>query len=211
MVAFTSLDDFTRRTGLNQSTIARLAEADAFGSLALDRRQSLWQALSQEKSNRPQPLLADLSDDEPLAPLPGMTPRDEVFADYQTVGLSLRAHPLSFHRAELDRLHVAPAARLAQLDNGRFVRVAGLVLVRQRPSTAKGITFVTLEDETGTTNLIVKMDVWERFHHAARTASALLATGRLQKQKEVIHVLVGRLENLSHKLGEVRSQSRDFH
>ncbi|MBL9125029.1 MAG: error-prone DNA polymerase, partial [Planctomycetaceae bacterium] len=181
---FSSLEDFSRRTGLAQAAIARLARADAFGSLALDRRQSMWQALAHEKRAQEQPLLADLCDDEPLPPLPAMTSRDEVFADYQTIGLSLRAHPVSFFRPQLDKLRVVPAARLADLDHGRFVRVAGLVLVRQRPSTAKGITFVTLEDETGTTNLIVRMDVWERFHLPARTASAMLAMGRLQKQKD---------------------------
>jgi error-prone DNA polymerase len=188
-----------------------LAEADAFGSLALDRRQSLWQALAHEKRSSERPLLAGLEADEPAAALPAMSGREEVLADYRSVGMSLKAHPVSFYRKELDKLRVVPAGRLNEIDNGRFVRVAGLVLVRQRPSTAKGITFVTLEDETGTTNLIVKMDVWERFHHAARTASAMLASGRLQKQKEVIHVLVSRIENLAGSLGAMRSQSRDFH
>src|SRR4029077_8410263 len=97
----------------------------------------------------------------------------------------------------LSQLCVVPAAKLASMQDGRFVRVAGLVLVRQRPSTAKGITFVTLEDETGVANLIIRMDVWERFYTVARTAPALIASGRLQNQQGVIHVLVSRLENLS--------------
>jgi error-prone DNA polymerase len=88
------------------------------------------------------------------------------------------------------------------------VRVGGLVLVRQRPGTAKGITFVTLEDETGQANLIIRMDVWERFYKVARTATAFIAHGRLQKQEQVIHVLVTKLENMAIAL---RSQSRDFH
>ena len=139
-----------------------------------------------------------------------MDGRQEVFADYQTAGLSLKAHPIAFFRGELDRLRVVPAAKLASLQDGRFVRVAGLVLVRQRPSTAKGITFVTLEDETGTANLIVRIDVWERFYTVARTAAAFIASGRLQNQKGVIHVLVSRLENMNERLNELRTGSRDF-
>ncbi len=96
------------------------------------------------------------------------------------------------------------------MKDGRFVRVAGLVLVRQRPGTAKGITFVTIEDETGTANLIVRMDVWERFYQVARTASAYIASGRLQNQQGVTHVLVSRLENMNESLAGLRSTSRDF-
>ncbi len=156
-------------------------------------------------------MLAELIDDEPLPSLPAMSDQQEVHADYQMSGLSLKAHPIAFFRESLDRLRVASAARLAELDDGCFVRVAGLVLVRQRPGTAKGITFVTLEDETGVANLIIRMDVWERFYHVARTAPAYIAHGRLQKQKEVIHVLVSKLENLSASLATLRASSRDFH
>jgi error-prone DNA polymerase len=99
---------------------------------------------------------------------------------------------------------------LKHLPDGRFVRVGGLVLMRQRPSTAKGITFVTLEDETGTANLIVRIDVWERFYTVARTAAAFIASGRLQNQKGIIHVLVSRLENMNERVKELRLHSRDF-
>ena len=135
----------------------------------------------------------------------------QVVADYQAAGLSLKAHPLAFQRSRLEELKVLPAARLAALADGRPVRVAGLVLVRQRPATAHGITFVTLEDETGTVNLIIKQDVWQKFYRAARTATLLLAQGRLQSKAEVIHVLVSRLEDLSELLADLDSQSRDFH
>jgi error-prone DNA polymerase len=91
------------------------------------------------------------------------------------------------------------------------LRVAGVVLMRQRPSTAKGITFITLEDETGVVNLIVRPDVWERHHRVARTAIAMIAHGRLQHQHEVIHVLVSRLEDLSDSVAELETQTRDFH
>jgi error-prone DNA polymerase len=102
------------------------------------------------------------------------------------------------------------AADLATWPNERKVRVAGLVLLRQRPGTASGITFVTIEDETGFANLIVRPDVWERFHHAARTAKALVVRGLLQRLHGVIHVLADHLEDLSPLLAHVRSDSRDF-
>ena len=139
-----------------------------------------------------------------------MSPAEEVLADYRTAGLSLRAHPLAFLRAELRRESVVPAARAEDLAQRPPVRVAGIVLVRQRPGTAKGITFVTLEDETGTANLIVRPDVWKRYRAAALGATVLLAHGRLQRQGNVIHVLVTRLENLSARLQDLGVQSRDF-
>jgi error-prone DNA polymerase len=207
---FTSVVDFSRRTALGKSVIKLLADADAFHSLELDRRQALWQSLAQE--TKQQPLLAGLNDDELLPScLPAMSELEQVLADYRTQGMSLRAHPLSFYREEMNELKIAPAAELPKLRNGQFVRVAGLVLVRQRPSTAKGITFVTLEDETGVANLIIRMDIWEKYYQVARTASSLIASGRLQIHQEVIHVLVAKLENLAGCVGAMKSQSRDFH
>jgi len=143
-------------------------------------------------------------------PLPPMSPAEEVLADYRSTGLSLRAHPLEFLRAELDRMGVVPAARLASWPEGRPVRVAGIVLVRQRPGTAKGITFVTLEDETGQANLIIRPGVWKRWRQAALGATLLLAQGRLQRQGQIIHVLCTKLEDLSGRLKALVSQSRDF-
>jgi len=139
-----------------------------------------------------------------------MSPAQEVLADYRSTGLSLRAHPMSFLRKGLDGMGVVPAERLAAWPNGKPVRVAGIVLVRQRPGTAKGITFVTLEDETGIANLIIRPDVWKKFRTAALGATVLLAHGRLQREGLVIHVLVSRLENLSGRMEELTSQSRDF-
>jgi error-prone DNA polymerase len=155
-------------------------------------------------------LFKDADDGEPAFQLPAMDARQEVFADYRTASLSLKAHPISFFRSQLNELHIVPANELAGMRDGRFVRVAGLVLVRQRPGTAKGITFVTLEDETGTANLIIRMDVWERFYQVARTAPAFIASGRLQNQQNVIHVLVSRLENLNDAVNNLRLRSRDF-
>ncbi len=208
---FHSLEDFTRRTKLNRATVKRLAEADAFLSLQRDRRSALWEALAQERRQQAMPLFETLEaqDDQPV-PLPALNPEEEVFADYQTSGLSLRAHPLSFYREQLDQLNAVSAARLTHLQHRRRVCVAGLVILRQRPSTAKGITFVTLEDETGTVNLVVHQATWQRFYPIARRSPAWLAFGHVERKGEVIHVIVQRLEDLSTQLRGLGTRSRDF-
>jgi error-prone DNA polymerase len=209
---FHSLADFARRTGLPQAAVARLADASAFGSLQLERRQALWHALSLEKKSRPMPLFAAMAEsDQHCELLPNMGEQEEVLADYQTCGLSLRSHPIKFQRQRLNEMQVSPAAELSVLPNDRFVRVAGLVLVRQRPGTARGITFVTLEDETGAANLIIRQEIWQRYYQAARTSAALIAHGRLQRKDEVTHVLVSKLEDFTAEIPGLRSRSRDFH
>jgi error-prone DNA polymerase len=139
---------------------------------------------------------------------------DEVVADYRSAGLSLRAHPISFHRRELAQLGITPAARLVDLANESPVRVAGMVLLRQRPGTAKGITFVTLEDETGTVNLVVHQHTWDRYYRVARRAPAWIAHGHVQTTADraapVIHVVVRQLEALAEGLGALEVKSRDF-
>jgi error-prone DNA polymerase len=208
---FETMHDFVRRTGLSRAVMTKLAQADAFGSLNRNRRSALWESLAQEKQHRPLPLFDQLAaEDEPEIPLPEMAAEEEVYADYQTTGLSLRAHPIQFHRASLNRLGVLPAERLSRLANNRRVSVAGLVLLRQRPSTAKGITFVTLEDETGTANLVVKQPVWERFYQIARRSPAWIAHGHVECKDSVIHVVVHRLEDLAEQLHELQTPSRDF-
>ncbi len=227
---FQSLEEFARRTGLSRAVLARLAKAGAFGSLGLDRRGALWHALAQDQHKLPlfdavegdrhlfrtEGQKTSQSPTSPFPPppsalrLPPMSPAEEVLADYRAVGLSLRGHPMEFLRAGLDAIRVAAAAALKTWPDGRPVAVAGIVLVRQRPSTAKGITFVTLEDETGTANLIVRPGVWRRWRTAAAGATVLLARGQLQHQGEIIHVLVERLEDLSPRLRALGPQSRDF-
>jgi len=227
---FRSLDDFTRRTGLGRSVATRLAKAGAFGSLGLNRREALWHAMGQDQKALPlfdgldsrrvrethQTENEGVGNEEvvrsthPPVDLPKMSAAEEVLADYRAQGLSLEAHPIQFLRQGLDRLGVSQASRLASLPNGGPVRVAGIVLVRQRPGTAKGITFVTLEDETGVANLIIRPDVWKRWRSAALGATILLAHGRLQRQGETIHVLCTKLENLSNRMKELGSRSRDF-
>jgi error-prone DNA polymerase len=218
---FRSLEDFARRTGFGRPILSRLAKAGVFGSLGLDRRGALWHALDQDQ--REMPLFDKLEPAEEAAeeaaepgaphethPLPMMSAAEEVLADYRTTGMSLRAHPLSFLRPELDKLQVVPASRLTTWPEDQPVSVAGIVLVRQRPGTAKGITFVTLEDETGTANLIIRPSIWRRYRQAALHATVLVAHGQLQRQGRIIHVLTTRLENLSDRLEGLDPMSRDF-
>jgi error-prone DNA polymerase len=206
-VPFASFDDFVRRTGVKSASLKALARADAFATVPLGRRAALWQSLPVRK---PVPLFDGVDAAEPPAPLPPEAPLEEVLADYGATGLSLRHHPVSFFRTQLDRLGVVPAVRLSSLTPDCRLKVAGIVLLRQRPSTANGITFVTLEDETGMVNLIVRQQVWDRYRRVARTSVALLAHGRLQREAEVIHVLVTRLEDFSEPLEDLNNRSRDF-
>ncbi len=204
---FISQADLARRTGLGRGELWLLAKSDAFQSLQKTRRRAVWDALPARESS---PLFDSSHDDEAEPVLPLMTPVQEVVADYQTSGLSLRAHPISFLRPQLDKRRVVRSSDLLILPSDRKYRVAGLVLLRQRPSTAKGITFMTLEDETGTTNLVVHVNVWERFRTVARSASALIARGMLQRQEEIVHLVVDQLENLKEVLGQYKPPSRDF-
>jgi error-prone DNA polymerase len=205
---FESFANFVRRTGLRAAVLKRLSAADAFGSLGLDRQSTLWKSLPERG---PRTVYDAVDTHEDVAELPRLAPLEEVLADYKAAGLTLRRHPISFLRPALDSLNVTSAAKLAELDGDPMLAVAGIVMLRQRPSTAKGVTFVTLEDETGPVNLIVHQATWEKYRRVARTAVAMLAYGRLQKEKEVIHVLVTRLEDLSERLADLDVRSRDFH
>jgi error-prone DNA polymerase len=205
--SFTSYGDFVAHTGLSPAVLSRLAAADAFRSLGLTRRPAYWMSLAPASR---EPLLAGLPDEEPPS-LPRLSPAQEVIHDYHAQGLSLRGHPFAPLRQFLERKKVVPASALLTLKPNRRIRVAGLVLLRQRPQTAKGITFMTLEDETGSANLIVRPQVWKRFHRVARLARALIVTGLLQRQESVIHVIVDRLEDLTEELPSLGHVSRDFH
>ncbi|MEZ6108927.1 MAG: error-prone DNA polymerase [Pirellulaceae bacterium] len=200
---FRSLSEFTRRTGLGRAVLARLADADVFRSLDDDRRQALWEALAQEKQRADQPLLAGMDLEESEVTLPPMSDQHQVHEDYRTTGLSLRSHPIAFHREELTEYQVLSAARLAETADGRAVRVGGLVILRQRPATAKGITFVTIEDETGTVNLVVRPDIWQQFYAVAKRSPAWIVHGRLERRNGVTHVIVRRIEDLARRLPEL--------
>ncbi|MBL9081386.1 MAG: error-prone DNA polymerase, partial [Planctomycetales bacterium] len=210
---FRSTADLARRARLGQPIVMLLARADALASLAGDRRTALWNALA-ERRNAGQTLFAGLEESESREPpaLP-LSPFEEVLADYRTAGFSLRAHPISFLRSELDRRRCLSSEQLGKLgeqQNNTLVRTAGLVLLRQRPSTAKGITFVTLEDETGVINLVLHAGVWQRYREVARAARAWLVDGRLEAHGKVVHVVAARLVDLTADLRNISAKSRDF-
>lgn len=174
--------------GLQNHTIELLAEADAFQSLELNRREALWQLSITDKPtalfNQYNPL-----QDEPTVQLPSMPAAQQVVQDYATTALSLKAHPVSFIRQKLAQLHITPNAQLGNYKNLHPIRVAGLVLVRQRPSTAKGVWFITLEDETGITNIVVFANTAAKYKVQITQARLLMLEGTLQIEGSVIHVI----------------------
>ena len=187
--------------GIQQATLERLADADAFGSLAINRRQALWQitALQGQPTalfGTPLPTITTAFQFE----LPLMTPGEQVIQDYASTSLSLKAHPVSFFRAHLTSLHITPAGRLGTLKDGMAVKVCGMITVRQRPGTAKGVLFVTIEDETGFANLVMWGKVFETYRKEILQSRLLMATGTLQIEGEVIHVVVKQCFNLNHLL-----------
>ncbi|MCP4250907.1 MAG: error-prone DNA polymerase [bacterium] len=203
-----SIQALARRDDVARETLTRLAAADAFGSLGLNRRQALWEALAPDE---PPGLFTGLDAVEPRPNLPPAGLEERVVLDYQTTGLSLAAHPVGLIREELNRLGVRPNAALKRMADGQRVSVSGLVMVRQRPGTAKGIVFITLEDETGVANLVVRPPVWERWRSVARTSTALVVDGVVERQGTVIHVMAHRLGDLAVAIGRKGHRSRDFH
>jgi error-prone DNA polymerase len=207
-----SLSDLAARAGLSRATLEHLAEADALRSLGLDRRAGLWavKALAPEiKAQAAAPLLALMgAPEEPQTPLPAMPLAAHVAEDYRTTRLSLKAHPCAFFRPLMDDLGAVKTEDLRRLKDGRKVAVGGLVLIRQRPGTAKGVVFLTLEDETGSANIVIWADVFTANRRAAMSARFLVVHGRLQKAGEVIHVVAERFTDLSARLIELTREGR---
>jgi len=215
---FHNIADLYRASGVSAAAMKRLASADAFQSMGLDRQQSLWEVrqLRDEKlplfdERRPTSSLR-LS----VSPsLPPVSDWRKVVHDYANVGLSLKEHPLAFMRDRLDGLGVTPSVELRAehlCPNGMPISVAGIVLVRQRPGTASGVVFMTLEDETGVANLIVRPRIFERYRKAARHSVVMLARGTIERQGEVVHVMVRSLHDLGadgSNLPDVKA--RNFH
>jgi error-prone DNA polymerase len=205
---YRSVLDFARRTQLGRPVLVRLASADAFGSLGLSRREALWHVLS---AGEELPLFAGIDNHEEATPLLAEMPLyQHVVADYDTVGLSLKAHPVGLVRTELSNLGVLRTAELDEQPDKSHVRVAGLVIVRQQPATSKGTIFITIEDETGIVNLVVWRHICQRYRLIVRNAVALIAHGRLERADNVTHLIVTRLEDLSEWLAAIESKSRDF-
>jgi error-prone DNA polymerase len=214
---FTSLEDVVRRAGLRKNEVEALAEAGAFEEIVKGRRHALWKA----RAPRTGGLFAELDVSEPSVELPPLQAREQLLLDYSRVGLSVNDHPMRHLRAGLVKRQVVTAEDLKALPQGAITHVAGLVLTRQRPGTASGVVFITLEDETGTVNLVLYSGIFDKFYLAARHASLLLARGKVEKQvtlprpgevgeaTPIIHVLVEYVERLD--VGRVENRSRDFH
>jgi error-prone DNA polymerase len=198
---FDSVRDLWLRTKLKPAALERLAQADAFRSLGLDRRTALWavRALQRSGDKDDLPLFrrVKMPELEPDANLPPMLPGEHVIEDYRHLHLSLKAHPLSFLRIELSRRGILCHEELAAIPSGRRVTVAGLVLVRQRPGTAKGVIFMTLEDETAIANTVVWQSAFEQFRPIVLGARLISVTGKLQNASGVIHVIADHMEDLS--------------
>ncbi len=191
---FTSFDELVARAGLRQDELRTLAEIGALASLGGDRRSALWQA---ERAGRPAgPLLMDDEDTAEASPLPGLSLPGRVRADYDGTGLTIGPHPMSFLRASLATRGVQRARDLLTARAGRRVRVAGAVLVRQRPGTAKGFVFLSLEDETGIANVIVTPDVFGIYKRVIVDESYLLVEGVLQNQDGAVSVKAERVDAL---------------
>ncbi|NCI48792.1 DNA polymerase III subunit alpha [Sediminibacterium roseum] len=187
-----------RDIGLSGKTLTRLADADAFRSLGLDRRQALWEVSTKDN---PEQLFkgqtAPAVKDEQQIELPFMELGEHVVQDYASTGLSLKAHPVSFVRQQLEQLRITACADIGKARNGERIKVAGLVLVRQRPGTAKGVIFMTIEDETGNANAVVWEKVFEANRKEILTSRLIMLEGKLQIEGLVIHVVVEKCYNLS--------------
>ena len=214
---FATIEEVWRRANVPISTLQAIARADGFGSLRLSRRDAAWQLKALRDDALP---LFAASDDrdgllrpeivEPVVALPRMTHGREVVEDYHSTGLTLRAHPLSFLRAGLEKQRFAPCSALAAAANGQRISIAGLVLVRQMPGSAKGVMFITLEDETANANLIVWPSVFDKNRRTIPGASMLGVRGHVQREGEVIHLIVEYLRDMSADLKQVSGLDATF-
>jgi error-prone DNA polymerase len=205
---FASVDDLVRRANLNQRDSEALAAAGALGSLSGHRRRAVWDVAGIER-------LPEILDRSTIVETPAVlappSEGEDIVADYASLGLSLGRHPLALLRSRLARERMATAAELKSLPHGRPTRVTGLVTGRQRPGTASGVTFVTLEDETGMINVIVWNDLAERQRKELLRSSLLTVYGTLEREGEVVHVIAARLRDQTPLLGRLVTRSRDFH
>ena len=211
---FASVQDLAARAALDRGDLEALAAAGAFASLSGNRHLAFWEVAGTE---RPLPLEVASEDalheaaHEPTPLLRTPTEGERIVADYASVGLTLGRHPLALLRDSLQSKHLLSARDLESLPHGKSVRTAGIVLMRQRPGTASGVTFLTLEDETGQVNIIVWERIGEEYRRALLESRLLEVDGELQRQEGVMHVVARRLIDRTPLLGELVTRSRDFH
>jgi error-prone DNA polymerase len=212
---YDSVRDLWLRGKVSLAGLEKLADADAFRSLGLDRREALWavKALNRVGDQDDLPLFAASRperDSEPDAKLPPMPLGAHVVEDYRRLSLSLKAHPVAFMRARLAARGILRSDALDQTKSGQRVTAAGLVLVRQRPGTAKGVIFMTLEDEAGVVNVIVWPKAFERWRALVIGARFVAVTGKLQNEAGVIHVIADRFEDWTPTLGQLSDEGREI-
>jgi error-prone DNA polymerase len=205
--AFTSVEDLAGRAALGRHELKCLAAADALCSLAGHRRQAHWLAAGVETTAD---LLGRIPQRDPAVTLPAPSAGERIVADYASLGFTLGPHPLTLLRTRLARLHVVSAEQLRARAQGDAVRAAGLVTCRQRPDTASGVVFVTLEDETGTVNVVVWRALVERQRRALLGATLLAVQGIVERDGEVVHLMARRLHDYSALLGELTARARNF-
>lgn len=202
-VPFEDVVDLKERARLDRGTVRRLAAADAMRSMGADRRQALWQAQGlKDAPSLPIFEQAETRDEgaEPAVALPAMAKAEHVVADYQTLRLSLKAHPMAFFRESLRRQGFAASDQLPGMGHGTRVSLAGLVLVRQKPGSAKGVCFITLEDEGGVANLVIWPKLFETKRAIIMSARLMVVHGRVQSDGRVIHVVADSLEDRTARL-----------
>ncbi|HEY6893008.1 MAG TPA: error-prone DNA polymerase, partial [Rhodanobacteraceae bacterium] len=205
---FVDVAELAHRAKLDHRDLTALADGDALAHLAGHRHDAVWNVAGVERLPA---LLADSAFDEAQPTLRAPTEGQEIVADYRRLGLTLRRHPLALLRSQLRARRLATSEDIRAAPHGRIVRTAGIVIGRQRPDTASGVVFVTIEDETGATNVIVWRDLGERQRRELLGARLLGVYGRVEREGEVVHVLAGRLVDLTPMLGALPTRSRDFH
>jgi error-prone DNA polymerase len=203
-----SFEDLAHAANLNRRDVNALAAADALAAISGHRRQAAWVVTGIEQ--RP-PVLRDAPILETDPRLDPPTEGEDIVADYASLGLTLGRHPIALLRPRLAKLGMLTAAQLRQQPHGKLARAAGIVIGRQRPDTASGVIFVTLEDETGMVNVVVWRDVAERQRRALLGSQLLAVHGNVECQGEVVHLIAGKLVDLSTLLGRLVARSRDFH
>jgi error-prone DNA polymerase len=206
--AFEGVPELAARAGLDRGDLDALARAGALQSLTGHRRHAIWQVSGIERAA---PLLAAATARETPVTLAAPSEAQDIVADYRALGLSLGRHPLELLRPNLRGRRLLDAAAIQRLPHGRLTRTAGIVTCRQRPDTASGVIFITLEDETGTMNVVVWHALLERQRREVLSARLLGVYGTIERQGEVVHVLAGHLIDLSPLLGALEPVSRDFH
>ena len=205
---FQNAADLVKRGRLNRTDQQALAVAGALASITTDRHHAQWDLLGVESLPG---ILSNASAEEPQVELPLPTEGEDIVADYTGLGLTLGRHPLALLREQLRQKKIMNVQEWSAVPNGKPARVAGIIKVRQRPGSASGVLFLTLEDETGNSNIIVWPQIVETFRREVLGATMVAVSGQTQREGAVVHLVARKIEDLSWMLGKLATHSRDFH